>query len=288
MKEQVVVYVDVFFFINFMMDALVLKLTSLVMKNNASRRRIAAAAALGGLYSVIILKPLLNHSSTITFTSIAVAFLMVYAAFGCRTPVLYLKSVIFLALTSFMFGGVMNYLYYATRVGAIVNEIIHGNSNKGINARKFVVVTLLAYGMMVLAVKFVRNYKKEVKLLYDVKLSFKGRSVVTTALFDTGNSLTEPVSGKMVHIAEYRILRPMFKGDEELSDRISVIPFQSVGEKNGILYGIRMDEMVVLVEGKPEFLYSPVIGVYHGELSKTGKYSMILHKETMERIQNNP
>lgn len=280
--EQYVVYIDVFFMINFVMDYIVIRLTSLVMKNNHNRLRIGAAAAFGALYSVIILKPLMNHSSYITFSSVIVAFAMIYMAFGFKNITYYLKNVIFLVLTSFLFGGVMNYLYYMTRAGAIVNEILHGSSNKGMNARKFVLATLMAYIIMVFAVRFVRNHKKDVKLIYDVKLSYKGKSVVTTALFDTGNSLTEPVSGKMVHIAEHRILRPMFKGDEAISDKISVIPFKSVGEENGLLYGIRIDEMVVLVEGEPKFIYSPIIAIYYGELSKNGKYSMILNKDTMD------
>ena len=125
------------------------------------------------------------------------------------------------------------------------------------------------------------------ELYYDVKITFRGKSVVVRGLYDTGNGLTEPVSGKMVHIAEYKILKPLLEGDEKAKENIYVIPFRSIGEEDGIMYGIRMDEMVVLVDDEPKFLYNPIIGIYTGNVSKRGNYSVILNRETFDGINDN-
>ena len=282
--KEYVVYLDVFFLINFIMDYIVLKLTSMVMRKKTRKIRILAAAAFGALYSVVIIQPLLNHLRFVTFLSVAAAFVMILIIFGFESIGSYIKNTVFLACVSFMLGGIMNYLYYSTDLGKQVNNVIHGTSNQAVNARKFIMVTFVAYIILMFAVKMIMGYKKEVNLLFEVKLSRKGKSVVTKALLDTGNSLVEPISGSIVHIAEYKILKPMLEGDESAKENICVIPFHSVGEENGMMYGIRMDEMVILINGEPRFLYNPVIAVYHGTLSKSGRYSMILNGETLENI----
>lgn len=282
--KEYVVYLDVFFLINFTMDYIVLKLTSIVMRKKIRKLRISAAAIFGAVYSVIIIQPLLHHLRFVTFISIAAAFVMVWLAFGFGDIVTYLKNTIFLACVSFMLGGIMNYLYYTTDLGKHINNVLHGTSNQVVNARKFIFITFVAYIILLFVSKVIMAYKKELNLIVEVKLSRRGKSVVTKALFDTGNSLIEPISGNMVHIAEYKILKPMLEGDESAKENICVIPFHSVGEENGMLYGIRIDEMVVLINGEPKFLYHPVIAVYEGVLSESGRYSMILNKDTLENI----
>ena len=135
---------------------------------------------------------------------------------------------------------------------------------------------------MVLVIKFIKAQKRDAELIFDIKLSFKGKSVVAKGLLDTGNTLKEPISGKIVHIAEYRIIKPMIEGDENAEEKICVIPYHSVGEENGILYGYRLDEMVVLINDEPKFLYNPIIAVYEGKLSTKNKFTVILNAETLE------
>ena len=199
--ESYVIYVDVFFLINFIMDYIVIKLTSMVMRQKCRRIRICSAAMFGAMYSVVILKPLSNHLSGLTLISIFIALIMIFIAFGYQDLTTYLKNVIFLTIVSFLFSGVMNYIYYSTQMGSIINETIHGTSNKSMNARKFVTVTVIAYFIMVFVTRFVTAHKKDMNLIFDVMLSYNGKSVVARALLDTGNSLTEPLSGEMVHIA---------------------------------------------------------------------------------------
>ncbi|MBQ3666326.1 MAG: sigma-E processing peptidase SpoIIGA [Lachnospiraceae bacterium] len=280
--KSYVIYVDVFFLINFIMDYIVIKLTAMVMKHKCRRIRICAACAVGAFYSVVILKPLLNHLPGLTLISIFISFLMILIAFGYRDLITYFKNVIFLTVVSFLLSGVMNYIYYSTRIGSVINETLHGTSNKSMNTRKFVAVTVIAYYIMVFVIRFVTAHKRDMNLIYEVMLSYNGKSVVAKALLDTGNSLKAPLTKEMVHIAEYKIIRPMLKGDEVVKDNLMVIPFQSVGEENGILYALKMDEMVVVVDGIPQFVRSPIVAIYHGELSKSDKFSMILNRDTLE------
>lgn len=281
MNDRVyIVYLDVFFMINFIMDYMIILITSRIAKVKKKRIRQLAGAGCGALYSVIVIKPLTNHLFKITLVNILIAAVMVLISFGFTSASVYIKNVFLLFVVSFTMSGIINYLYYSTVIGKYVRNVLSGNSNKVVNARKFILVSVLAYILLSAIVRIIFSVRKDMELYYDVKITFRGKSVVVRGLYDTGNGLTEPVSGKMVHIAEYKILKPLLEGDEKAKENIYVIPFHSIGEEDGIMYGIRMDEMVVLVDDEPKFLYNPIIGIYTGNVSKRGNYSVILNRET--------
>lgn len=288
MNDRVyIVYLDVFFMINFIMDYMIILITSRIAKVKKKRIRQLAGAGCGALYSVIVIKPLTNHLFKITLVNILIATVMVLISFGFTSASVYIKNVFLLFVVSFTMSGIINYLYYSTVIGKYVRNVLSGNSNKVVNARKFILVSVLAYILLSAIVRIIFSVRKDMELYYDVKITFRGKSVVVRGLYDTGNGLTEPVSGKMVHIAEYKILKPLLEGDEKAKENIYVIPFHSIGEEDGIMYGIRMDEMVVLVDDEPKFLYNPIIGIYTGNVSKRGNYSVILNRETFDGINDN-
>lgn len=288
MNDRVyIVYLDVFFMINFIMDYMIILITSRIAKVKKKRIRQLAGAGCGALYSVIVIKPLTNHLFKITLVNILIAAVMVLISFGFTSASVYIKNVFLLFVVSFTMSGIINYLYYSTVIGKYVRNVLSGDSNKVVNARKFILVSVLAYILLSAIVRIIFSVRKDMELYYDVKITFRGKSVVVRGLYDTGNGLTEPVSGKMVHIAEYKILKPLLEGDEKAKENIYVIPFHSIGEEDGIMYGIRMDEMVVLVDDEPKFLYNPIIGIYTGNVSKRGNYSVILNRETFDGINDN-
>lgn len=288
MNDRVyIVYLDVFFMINFIMDYMIILITSRIAKVKKKRIRQLAGAGCGALYSVIVIKPLTNHLFKITLINILIAAVMVLISFGFTSASVYIKNVFLLFVVSFTMSGIINYLYYSTVIGKYVRNVLSGNSNKVVNARKFILVSVLAYILLSAIVRIIFSVRKDMELYYDVKITFRGKSVVVRGLYDTGNGLTEPVSGKMVHIAEYKILKPLLEGDEKAKENIYVIPFHSIGEEDGIMYGIRMDEMVVLVDDEPKFLYNPIIGIYTGNVSKRGNYSVILNREIFDGINDN-
>lgn len=284
MQNTYIIYVDVFFTVNFIMDYLLVYLTSKLLRKRCTKLRLILSAFWGAIYSVIVLIPLINHLPLITLFSIITAFIMTFIAFGYESKSEYLKNVAFLGFTTFFLSGVMNYLYYSTELGAVIQIVLKGTSNKSVNTRKFIFVTLFSYGIMIFAIKLYKLQRKNEQIIFDVKLSFRGRSVVTKGLLDTGNSLKEPISGKIVHVAENKIIKPMIEGDENADEKICVIPYHSVGEESGMLYGYRLDEMVIIINDEPKFLYNPIIAVYEGGLSSKNKYGIILNGETMENI----
>lgn len=284
-NTEYVVYLDVFFLINFIMDYIIISITCGIRRKKVNYIRKILSAVFGALYSIVVIKPLFYHLNNTMFLNVIVAAIMVIIAFGFIDISTYLKNVLLLFGVSFMMAGAVNYLYYSTIAGKYMRSVISGTSNKVVNARRFIMVSFLAYILLNLIVRIISMIKRDNRLYYDVKITYRGKSVIAKALLDTGNSLVEPITGEKVHLAEYDILKPLMEGDEKIKENFHVIPFHSVGEENGIMYGIKIDEMVILVEGEPEFVYNPIIGIYKGKMSARGKYSVILNRDVFEEKQ---
>ena len=102
---------------------------------------------------------------------------------------------------------------------------------------------------------------KGLKELVPAVLTLDGRRVALTALVDTGNTLTDPATGRPVMVAEGETLSPLFPpgtgpGPEDLRDpagglarlgegplrgRLRLLPYRAVGVDRGLLLAVRVD-----------------------------------------------
>jgi hypothetical protein len=113
------------------------------------------------------------------------------------------------------------------------------------------------------------------KAVYRVVLKDNDRSLEATALYDSGNLLTEPVSGKAVSIIEKSaILDDWMKNTPE---KFKIIPYKSVGRESGILEGMVIDQLIIQHDGMQVVEDKAVIALYDGRLSKDGGYQMLLN-----------
>ena len=101
---------------------------------------------------------------------------------------------------------------------------------------------------------------------------------VAKALLDTGNSLTEPTTGKKVTVVEKNIISSF---NDVKVDKIYIIPYKSLGKENGILYGIQVDELIIRYEKYQKTLDNAIVGIYNGKLSRDNRYNAILHSESL-------
>ena len=64
--------------------------------------------------------------------------------------------------------------------------------------------------------------------------------------------------------------------DENSRRRYSIIPFSSVGKKNGILIGFRPDYIEIHIDDEKSTKRKAIIGIYNGKLSKNEMYSGLI------------
>ena len=137
----------------------------------------------------------------------------------------------------------------------------------------------------------VRTREQKEQFLYPVTVVFRGRQKQLTALWDSGNQLRQPLTGRPVHIIELEAVQPLLEEEErrelmlllELkasecpSGIFSFVPYQSIGKKHGILPVLKLDE--IRVEKENETVDTPEVlaAVSKDAVSRTGAYQMILH-----------
>jgi stage II sporulation protein GA (sporulation sigma-E factor processing peptidase) len=114
--------------------------------------------------------------------------------------------------------------------------------------------------------------------IFGVVLRLNGYELKTKGLLDTGNKLREKTSGKQVTVVEKEVLKQF--ADVHI-DKIYIIPYRSIGKENGVIYGIRVDELVITHEKFEKVTSDAIIGIYDGKLSGNNRYNAILHSECL-------
>jgi hypothetical protein len=124
---------------------------------------------------------------------------------------------------------------------------------------------------------FKRNKSVGIKSL---KISLSGKVCFIDALSDTGNLLTEPISKFPVIIAEERKLTNLFpngipdiNSPDSFNMNMRLIPYSSLGKKDGMLIGFIPDE--VTIDGKKAV--KTVVAISPDILSVPGEYGALFN-----------
>lgn len=259
------VYIDVFLVQNVLMDLQLLLLTQLLLKEKIIFSRLLAASLVGGAAAVIILLSGMGFGITYVLTVLALDMVMILICMRkpTKSGLMFRKlvmGVIYLHGMVFAYGKLME---CACRlVGERMAQILVTGVIAGI------VIFMLAYRRLV-----------ESRHIYEVTLTEEGENVVCRALFDTGNLLTDPVSGKPVSVVEETDLMKGWL--DKYPQKYKIIPYQSVGKEHGILEGIVVDELVIQKEQEQVVKKGAVVALYRGKLSKDGDFQMILNNSLM-------
>ncbi len=107
-----------------------------------------------------------------------------------------------------------------------------------------------------------------------------GRGIQVEGLVDTGNSLTEPISGRPVAVLEQSVWEQLYPGQPPSGMR--VIPYHSVGKPSGILTGYPMKDMEVEIGGIRQKCRDIYIAIWQERLSEAGGYHILLQPAMLE------
>jgi len=268
------IYADSLFFLNAIVNYLVLLAAGRLCALPLRRGRMALSAALGGIYAV--LASVWPQLFALPAAKLLSGALMALAAFGLhrQTP----RAVIAVYTVSAAFAGT---IYAAARL-----------SGQSPEAARFVPVSirtlLLSFALCyaVISLAFRRTLRCSARTLCPVGVTLMGSTVSFTALVDSGNELLDPISGDRVLIAEAESLAPLFPDSAPLllgdpsealealaaqGVRCRLLPFSCVSAETSLLLCFRPDE--VRVVGQRQQL---LIGISPGRLTADGGYQAIL------------
>ncbi len=300
------VYPDIIFILNFTFDLILILLLKKVSRKRSRGLRIIGAAAFGALMTVIVsLDPWMHIVLRIVLLYGAGALLMIITAFGRLKWADLLKQFLILNLITYFVGGLMNSIYYQTKLRMYLISLGRGIWFSNVSwltvAASLLVIALLS----LLVLRLFTWYRSLTPETYEVELVLEGRSVHTKGLVDTGNCLYDPIYKRPVMVIENTLIKglltPEFARDLEKAKqylegneldtgswnlgtesilRLRFIPYRSVG-KSGMLLGIQLDK-VLIGRGKETICNEKVTAAFcDNPLSSKEEYHVILHKELL-------
>lgn len=263
-----VIYVDTLFLLNTMVDYLLLLASARLAGEPLARLRFALGAVLGGLYAVAIFLPGMGFLARPLCRG-AAAVLMVLLAFW-RSRRLLRQVLIFLALACAFGGGVLAVELLGGQRLALGGGVLYS----GMDLKIVLLSAAGCYGLLTLVFRGIGRHGGPSGELTRVRLTLGERQVELTGLVDTGNTLTDPATGRPVLVAEADSLEELLPpglrpGPAELRDpagvlerledgpwrlRFRLLPYRAVGVERGLLLALRMDRVQVGEEDRGPML----------------------------------
>lgn len=192
-----IIYIDSLFALNFMIDYLLLLVTGRICARALRRGRIALGAVWGGVYAVCaVLKPEFFAMASVKLLS---GMLAVLIAYGLGRSLL--RAVIVFFAVSAAFAGAV---YAACTLGGYPAS---GPYYVPVSAPVLVLSFALCYAAISLV--FRRSGTRAGRCILSASVALGGRQAEFPALFDSGNELIDPLTGREVLIAEYAALTPL-------------------------------------------------------------------------------
>lgn len=293
-------YVDVWLIrlgCNFLFEYLLLWATASITNTRTTPRRLALASLVGTAhYFLYLLADLglipfygfLRFLPTIILVSLAMLLIAFRPLVWSRlmTVAGYFYTIGFVAAgagmaTAYLFGNLGAPLF---ALGTLVSLLT------------ILIIAELGWGIV---------HERMVNRVYQipVEIACDGVLVKISGLVDTGNSLKDPLTRQPVIIVEQRALKPLLpeklqiiieqldSGDLEAMDelgnldawqtRVRLIPFSSLGKKNGLLVGFRPDEIRIAEQPMHQNL-RPTIAIHPHSLDPRGEYAALVPPMVVE------
>ncbi len=279
-------YIDIIFLENIIMNCIILLATSIILKEQTKIIRNLISSIIGSIYAIIIYISQIKIYSNFLLKLI-LSFAIIYIAFKPTTLKSFLKHLVIFYLTSFTFGGVAFALLYFVNPENI--ELQDGVLIGTYPIKMILMGGIVGFIIITISFKSIKGRLTKKDMYCNIKIPLDGKETNITAIIDTGNFLKDPITKIPVIIIEKEKLYNIFPAkileniaeiingvDIDLGNfasKIRIIPFKSLGKENGILLGIKIDEIEVNYQEVNHDLKNIIIGIYNGKLSKNGKYS---------------
>lgn len=274
-----VIYADVLFLVNFISAYIMLILLGkFIVKSKIKIWRLCIASAVGGICAVVVFCADISYVSS-CFVRAVSAFFMVFTAFYEQKRQI-LSQILWLAAVSAMLIAAM--VTMTMLGGRTTNAIIKsGVVYFDLPQKLFVPFFIMSYIGVTLFMKIVQ-YRKA-KRRYVITIEHNGKKVTVTALFDSGNQLREPVTGKCVSILEWDKARELLGAEYDFKslvnhseeEKLWAVPYRSVGNKSGIMSAFLADRIDIPEEKK--VIEKTFIGICDMRLSVNNEYNALLN-----------
>ncbi len=220
------IYIDELIILNFIIDFLILKTTSTILKLNTKTSRLIISSIVGEI-SLLYLFVNFNNIE-LTLFKLLIGIIMNLISFEYINLKEFINNLLYFFMFSFFLGGTLYYL----KIESLV---------------KYKYYLLLIPIIMNILKKLTYNLKNIIKLRHKVTIYLKNGSVLyLNGYMDTGNTLVEPYTNKNVIIINKDIKENFFLVPFKTIENSSLLKcfkpkkvyIDGIGERNDIVVGV--------------------------------------------------
>ena len=297
--DEMTIYLDVIFLENAIINYIILYVTGIISKSRIKQSRLILGSIIGAIYSIIYyIFRLKMYSSFII--KIVLSIVIIYKSFNSKNFKQLLKQIVLFYLVSFVFGGAAIAIIYMANSHDITiqNGVLVGNYT----LKTVLIGIVIAYFTILLAFKIIKTKISKKDLICDIQIELNNKIIQTKAMLDTGNMLREPITNIPVIVMEHTLfydiipkqildnLENILGGDlSEISEdlqseyisKLKVIPFSSLGKQNGMLVGIKGENLKINYDEEIKEIDKVIIGIYNKSLTKRGEYRSLFGMEIL-------
>ncbi|HEY4554424.1 MAG TPA: sigma-E processing peptidase SpoIIGA [Bacillaceae bacterium] len=293
-----VLYADVIWLLNLLVDCLLLWLTAIMLKRTVPRWRIFLGGLAGSSiiflsfspYSFLAVNPALK---------LGLSCMMVLIVFGFKRIKFFMAGLLTFYFATFLMGGILLGTHYFL---AFDLELRSSHAMAGLQGFGDPVSWIFVMAAFPAAwifskrrVEGISGSRLEYEVLADVSVSINGAAFTLKGLIDSGNHLTDPLTGTPVMIVSAKAAGDalpksisLLEGNmdpfdaaadlpPEWMDRMRLIPAKTLGQNHQLLCAFKPDSVMVEYENR-QYKTSKALIVFSGQtLSGDGAFQCILH-----------
>lgn len=247
-----------------MMDSLLLMAVKKVLRCSVRNWRVFLGGALGAVLTCILVVLPLQAVVKIPLYYAGINGAMLRVGLKIQRGRDFLKAFAILYTAAFLMGGMLQILRPWLRTGSL-----------------FFTAAVPIYYLLCIIWQYMSRLRSQNRQICEVILHMGAEQYRVYALVDTGNRLTDPVSGEPVSVIDPACAQQMPEKNEE--DRgIRYIPYRTVGG-DGVMQVFRAEQMKIVLRGeRREYtIRHPIIGICERRISGKEDYQMILNPDLL-------
>jgi stage II sporulation protein GA (sporulation sigma-E factor processing peptidase) len=298
-----VIYIDVVWFVNFVMDGVLLLTTSWILHRRVRPWRMVAGAFIGACYSLLLFFPavalLTNWLGKAMMTLI-----MVDVGIGRRSWMDLVRVCLVFFGVSFVFAGAAIFMHFALPMVSI-SKVATISGNKiavQTSLESLVLLVCIPFGVASIQylVRHMRKASLHAGLTYTVRVKFDDQEFRCMGLVDSGNQLRDPILQRPVNFIDADVVMPVLppllaesyqkKSDpvmalgeiaqEEIRSRFSLVPYRGAGGVTQLAIAMVPDLVTLERNGKAVVVNTPCLFAIHPvRLSASKAFQVLLHFE---------
>ncbi|WP_082881506.1 sigma-E processing peptidase SpoIIGA [Lederbergia galactosidilytica] len=302
-REEVylVVYLDIIWLLNFLIDSFLLWATSIYL----NRRIHPLKILLGGLIGSIIILMAVTPISTWAMHPLikySLSVIMVGITFGYKRLSSFLATLLTFYFATFLMGGILIGTHYFLSFHVDLRNSVAIESIRGYGdpiSWLFIVVAFpIAWYFSKNRIGHLTKTSIQYDILYNVHILINGIELELKGLIDSGNQLYDPISKKPVMIVSIEAVQDNLP--QELNDVadsqndlyvssaslptewthiMRLIPAKTLGKNNQLLCAFRPEKVVIQEKNGREIEKEVLIVFTTQQLSGDGMFQCILHPQ---------